>query len=57
MDNNRNIILNILPQSEGAWWAIAIAVAVFSVASCAKTVKGGNDVEIARIEAAAHTVK
>lgn len=55
--DNRNITINILPQSSEAWFCIALAVAVFSVASCAKTMEGANAVQIAKIQADAEIAK
>lgn len=57
MCNNRNITINILPQSGQAWMWIAVGVAVFSMASCAKSIDGPNGVAIAKINAQAEVEK
>jgi hypothetical protein len=50
----KNITINILPQSSEAWFFIACAIAIFSMASCAKEMKTAQDVEIVKIQAEAN---
>ena len=36
MNENRKIVINVLPQGEGAWLAIAIATFFISAAMCVR---------------------